>query len=52
MRTDIWRKLVAPRVSTASPAEVDGPLLTPRRGLSPQYATDPDDQSKEWACRQ
>jgi hypothetical protein len=28
--------LVAPRLCLASPAEVDRPLSTPRRGLSPQ----------------
>ena len=28
--------MVAPRLITASPAQVDGPLSTPRRGLSPQ----------------
>jgi len=32
----IYGELVAPRLSTASPAEVDGSLPTPRRGLSPQ----------------
>ena len=29
-------ELVAPRLYLASPAEVDRPLCTPRRGLSPQ----------------
>jgi len=32
--------------STASPAEVDRPLPTPRRGLSPRCGTEEDDPNE------
>jgi hypothetical protein len=38
--------LVAPRLSTASPAEVDRPLPTPRRDRSPQRATEADERNE------
>ncbi len=36
MHTYIYGELVAPRLNTASPAEVGRPLFTPRRDLSLQ----------------
>ena len=36
MHTYMYGEMVTPRLSTAFPAEVDRPIPTPRKGLSPQ----------------
>jgi hypothetical protein len=36
MHTYMYGEMVTPRLSMASPAEVDRSIPTPRRGLSPQ----------------
>ena len=42
----LYGELVAPRFSTAPPAEADRPFSTPRRGLSPRCATEADDKNE------